>query len=65
MDKLWLKHYQQGVPYEIDANKYASLVHLFDETCSKHKNNIAFSNMGSEINYGELDKLSLQFAIYF
>lgn len=64
MDKLWLKHYQQGVPYEINANEYASLVDLFDKTCSKYKNNIAYVNMGYEISYGELDKLSLQFAIY-
>lgn len=64
MDKLWLKHYQQGVPYEINANEHASLVHLFDEACSKHKNNIAFVNMNCAITYGELDKLSLQFATY-
>jgi long-chain acyl-CoA synthetase len=64
VDKLWLKHYQQGVPYEINANEHASLVHLFDEACSKHKNNIAFVNMNCSITYGELDKLSLQFATY-
>ena len=28
------------------------------------ENNIAYSNMGCEISYGKLDKLSLQFAIY-
>ena len=64
MDKLWLKHYQQGVPYEINANEYASLVHLFDEACRKHKDCAAFVNMGCEVSYGELDQLSLQFAIY-
>ena len=64
MDKLWLKHYQQGVPYEIDANEHASLVHLFDEACRKYKDNIAFVNLSCAISYGELNKLSLQFAIY-
>ena len=64
MDKLWLKHYQQGVPYEINADKYASLVHLFHETCLKYKNNIAYVNMGCEISYGEVDTLSMQFATY-
>ncbi len=64
MDKLWLKHYQEGVPYEIDTSRYASLVQLFDETCSKHKNNIAYVNMGSEISYNEVDQLSAHFATY-
>ena len=64
MDKLWLKHYQQGVPYEINANEYASLAHLFDEACFQHANRAAYVNMGCEISYRELDKLSLQFATY-
>lgn len=64
MDKLWLKHYQQGVPYEINANEYASLVHLFDETCDKHKDSIAYVNMGSELSFGTLNTLSMQFAAY-
>ncbi len=64
MDRLWLKHYQQGVPYEINTSEYASLIHLFDEVCRKHKNNIAYVNMASEITYGDVDKLSQQFATY-
>ena len=64
MDKLWLKQYQQGVPYEIHTNEYRSLVHLFDKSCSQYRSNIAYTNMGCEISYGEVDKLSLQFAIY-
>ncbi|MCX7117109.1 MAG: AMP-binding protein, partial [Legionellales bacterium] len=63
MEKLWLKHYQQGVPPEIDANIYASLVDMFDTACRKYKNNIAFVNMGTPISYGELDTLSMQFSI--
>jgi long-chain acyl-CoA synthetase len=64
VDKLWLKHYQQGVPPEINAEEYASLVHLFDEACQKHKNKTAYVNMGVELSYGELDKLSLQFGVF-
>ena len=64
MDKLWLKHYQEGVPYEIDLNQYASLAHLFDEACSKHKNSAAYVNMGFELSYDKLNQLSLQFATY-
>ncbi len=64
MDKLWLKHYQQGVPYEINTNEYASLAHLFDEACRKHKNSIAYANMGIELSYDKLNQLSMQLAAY-
>lgn len=61
---MWLKHYQQGVPAEINTKEYTSLVHLFNESCSNYKNNVAYVNMAHEITYGELDQLSLQFAVY-
>ena len=64
MDKLWLKHYQQGVPHEINVNEYASLVHLFDEACHQHANQTAYVNMGCELSYSELNKLSLQMAAF-
>ncbi len=64
MDKLWLKHYQQGVPHEINVNEYASMVHLFDEVCIEQANHIAYVNMGCEISYRELDKRSLQMAVF-
>ncbi|RUQ88363.1 long-chain-fatty-acid--CoA ligase [Legionella septentrionalis] len=64
MEKLWLQHYQQGVPHEINMNQYASIVELFEESCSKYKEQISYTNMGSGISYEELDRLSLQFATY-
>ncbi len=64
MEKLWLKHYQDGVPHEINANEYASLAHLFNEACRKHKQNIAYTNMGSRLTYDEINSYSLQFTAY-
>lgn len=64
MEKLWLKHYQQGTPVEIDTSRYTSLVHLFDESCNKFKTNIAFECMGYKMSYDELNKLSLRFATF-
>ena len=31
MDRYWLKNYPQGVPADIDASRYKSLIQLFDE----------------------------------
>ncbi len=64
MDKLWLKHYQEGVPYEINPNEYVSLAHLFNDACRKYEDNIAYVNMGSELTYRQIDILSAQFASY-
>ena len=64
MEKIWLKHYQEGVPAEINVNQYASLVHLFNNTCCQHKDRIAYVNKGTSITFAELDKLSLAFAKY-
>ena len=64
MDKLWLKHYQQGVPHEINVDEYASLVELFNESCHNYKDDIAYVNMNCPMSFAELDKLSAQFANY-
>ncbi len=37
MDKIWLKHYPAGVPKEIDATQYDSLVALLEECFAKFK----------------------------
>ena len=65
MDKRWFEQYQNNVPHEIDPNKYPSLVSLFHDSCSRYAKNIAYSNLGTEITYSELDHLSRDLAAYF
>lgn len=64
MDKLWLQQYQEGVPYEIRPNTYASLVELFDSACQTHHENTAYVNMGALLTYGDIQILSTQFASF-
>lgn len=64
MDKRWFEQYQEGVPHEIDSSQYASLVELFKESCQSHASRAAYSNMGNEISYGQLDELTRHFAAY-
>lgn len=61
---LWLKHYPEGIPYEIDADAYPSLIELMEEGFQKFANKSAYANMGKEITFAEVDKLSKQFAAY-
>ncbi|MCL4409973.1 MAG: long-chain-fatty-acid--CoA ligase FadD [Gammaproteobacteria bacterium] len=64
MDKIWLERYPNGVPKEIDPDHYASLVEIFEESAQKYRDHVAFSNMDTDITYGELDQLTEKFAAY-
>jgi long-chain acyl-CoA synthetase len=58
MDRIWLQHYQPGVPAEIDASRYSSLVALFEESFRNYRDRKAFVCMDKAITYGELDDMS-------
>ena len=64
MNKTWLEHYDPRVSPEIDADSYSSIVDIFEQSVKKHKDNVAFINMGQTITFNELDRLSTQFAAY-
>lgn len=64
MDKRWFEQYQENVPHEIDSSRYLSLVALFQESCRNFAQRPAYSNLGSEITYSQLDKLTRDFAAY-
>jgi len=64
MEKIWLKSYPQGAPAEIDADKYSSLVSVFEESCKLYADRPAFENLGVTLSYRELDRLSRDFGAY-
>lgn len=64
MEQIWLKHYQQGIPKEIDPALYESLVDLFNKNCAKFSANPALSNLGYKLSYQRWGELSRIFACY-
>jgi long-chain acyl-CoA synthetase len=64
MKRIWLEHYPKGVPAEVDLERYRSLKHILEESCSRFRALPAFSNMGAGISYGELDGLTAQFGAF-
>ena len=60
----WLAHYPAGVPAEIDMDEFAAITDVFDAAVLKYRDKPAFINMGKSITYGELDRLSRDFAGY-
>jgi long-chain acyl-CoA synthetase len=61
---LWVKNYPKDIPAQIGANKYQSLLELFENGAKAYANKEAFENMGKSITYGELDRLSTCFSAY-
>ncbi|HEX5418930.1 MAG TPA: AMP-binding protein [Gammaproteobacteria bacterium] len=62
--KPWLAEYPAGVPAEIDAAQYASLVHLFESSVHRFGSLPAFTNRGTTFSFDEVDRLSRGFAAY-
>ncbi|MGC1173788.1 long-chain-fatty-acid--CoA ligase [Polaromonas sp.] len=64
LDRPWLSAYPPGVPADIDASQYASLVALMEESFAKNAAAVAYSFMGKDITFGQTDSLSQAFAAY-
>ena len=61
---VWLSSYPEGVPAQIDASQYDSLVNLMEESFAKYADRTAYSFMGQNIGYQETDVKSQAFAAY-
>ncbi|KJF66719.1 long-chain fatty acid--CoA ligase [Rhizobium nepotum] len=53
--KRWLASYPPGVPSEIPASAYTSLIELLEKSCAQFADRKAFSSMGKSLTYRELD----------
>ena len=60
----WLAHYPAGVPAQIDMDEFAAITDVFDAALVKYRDKPAFTNMGKTISYGDLERLSRDFAAY-
>ena len=65
MEKIWLKHYPEGVPAEINAELYPSLVNLIESAFAKYPERPAYKMMGATMRFGQLDEASRALAAYF
>ncbi|MBA0034731.1 long-chain-fatty-acid--CoA ligase FadD [Pantoea sp. BIGb0393] len=64
MNKVWLKRYPPDVPAEISADRYTSLVDLFEHATQQYADQVAFINMGQPMTYRQLEKQSRAFAAW-
>jgi len=61
-NKPWLDQYPPGVPENIDLGEFHSIVDLFEKSCHRYKDRVAFHNMGADLSFSELDFLTRNFA---
>ncbi len=60
----WLSAYPQGVPAEIDADKYASITDVLLQSCEKFRHLPAFSSMDKTMTFDELERQTRALAAY-
>ncbi|MDO1580914.1 long-chain fatty acid--CoA ligase [Rhizobium oryzicola] len=56
--KIWLASYPPTVPAELPPLTHTSLGHLFEDSCLRYADRVAFSSMGRELTFTELEKES-------
>ncbi|MEJ6807350.1 MAG: AMP-binding protein, partial [Saprospiraceae bacterium] len=60
----WLANYPAGVPANINADQYDSLLAFIQECFNNNGKKEAFECMGAVLTYDKLDKLSTNFGAY-
>ena len=63
-DRIWLSSYPEGVPADIDTGRYASMLDMMEESFKKFASQSAYSFMGKELTYKQVDELSQTFGVY-
>ncbi len=64
LNKVWLNRYPADVPAEINADRYESLVGLFEAAVKRYGDRAAFINMGQQMSFNQLEERSRAFAAW-
>ncbi|WP_022964164.1 long-chain-fatty-acid--CoA ligase FadD1 [Halopseudomonas pelagia] len=64
LENFWKDKYPADIPTEINADQYPNILAVLKESCQRFADKPAFSNLGKTITYGEMYKLSGDFAAY-
>ena len=60
----WLEAYPPGVPADIDADHYASLVAMLEASFARFGPQPAFTNLNTTLTFADVDRLSRTLAAY-
>ena len=63
-DMIWHKQYPEQVPAEVNVDEYTSIVDVFEKSVARFRPLGSFTSFGKTISYGDLDRMSRDFAAY-
>ncbi|MBA1262762.1 long-chain-fatty-acid--CoA ligase FadD1 [Stutzerimonas stutzeri] len=63
-ENFWKDKYPVGVESEINSGEYQNIQAVLKQSCERFADKPAFSNLGMTLTYGELYRLSGEFAAY-
>ncbi|MCP5160609.1 MAG: long-chain fatty acid--CoA ligase [Hahellaceae bacterium] len=64
MENFFKDKYPPGIPSEVNLNEFKTVIDVFESSCKKFANKPAFSAVGVTLTYGDLDRLTANFAAY-
>ncbi|MEL7536831.1 MAG: AMP-binding protein [Pseudomonadota bacterium] len=64
MEKVWLKHYTDGVPETVDHGETLSLRDLIEDAMSRYADRPAYTNLGVTLSYADLERESTALAAW-
>ncbi len=64
MHRPWLSSYPKGISADIEIEKYASVVEIFEQSVKEFANRPAFSNLGTSLTYSQFDEATKAVAAY-
>ncbi|SNS13398.1 long-chain-fatty-acid--CoA ligase FadD1 [Pseudomonas segetis] len=64
IENFWKDKYPVGVAAEINPDQYPNIQAVLQQSCQRFADKPAFSNMGKTLTYGDIYKLSGDFAAY-
>ncbi|MBQ0777953.1 MAG: long-chain-fatty-acid--CoA ligase FadD1 [Pseudomonas sp.] len=64
LENFWKDKYPADIPFEINADQYPNILAVLKESCQRFADKPAFTNLGKTLTYGEMYKLSGDFAAY-
>ncbi len=63
-ENFWKDKYPEGLPTEINPDKYPNIQAVLKESCQRFADKPAFTNLGKTLTYGDIYRLSGDFAAW-
>lgn len=63
-NRPWYANYPKGVAHEVDTEQFSSVTDFVDQCLKKFGPDVAYTNLGKEMTFAEVDKAAENFAAY-